>query len=81
MVVEQVGFVDDEHRIASTFGVFGGQGLGGLRGQGGFVVGGGVSERADDVVSTPRTPSPTAANWRTPGASSTDASINSPTQR
>ena len=35
MVVEQVGFVDDEDGVAAPFGVFGGQRLGGLGGEGG----------------------------------------------
>jgi hypothetical protein len=30
MVVEQVGLVDDQYRVAAPFGVFGGQRLGGL---------------------------------------------------
>ena len=49
MVVQQMGFVDDEHGVAAPFGVFGGQRLGGLGGQGGPVKGRGVPERGHDV--------------------------------
>ena len=37
LVVEQVGLVDHDDGGAAAFGVFGGQGVGGLRGQGGGV--------------------------------------------
>jgi hypothetical protein len=36
-VVQEVGFVDDHHWSAAAFDMFGGQGIGGLRGQGGGV--------------------------------------------
>ena len=50
LVIQQVRFVDDEHGVAAPFGVFRGQRLGGLGGQGGGVEGRGVTEGGDDVV-------------------------------
>ena len=49
LVIQQVGFVDDQHGVAAPFGVFGGQRLGGLGSEGGFVVGRGVPEGGHDV--------------------------------
>ena len=49
-VVEQVRLVDDHDRGAAAFGVFGGQGVGGLRDEGGGVEAGDLPERGHDVV-------------------------------
>lgn len=49
-IVQQVGLVEDDHGGTSAFGVFGGQRISGLRGQGRGVERGDVSERGDDVV-------------------------------
>jgi hypothetical protein len=49
-VVEQVGLVDDQDGDAAAFGVFGGQGVGGLRHEGGVVDQRVAAEREDDLV-------------------------------
>src|SRR6266498_3784145 len=43
-------FVEDHDRGAAAFGVFGGQRVGGLRGEGGGVEAGDLPEGGDDVV-------------------------------
>jgi hypothetical protein len=50
VVVQKVCFLDDDDGCASAFGVFGGQGVGGLRRQGGGIEAGDLPERGDDVV-------------------------------
>jgi hypothetical protein len=49
-VVEQVRLVDDEDGGAAAFGVFGGQGVGGLGNQGGVVEAWGAAQRGNDGV-------------------------------
>src|SRR6478735_10618915 len=50
LVVQQVRLVDHHDGGAAAFGVFGGEGVGGLRGEGGGVEAGDLAEGADDVV-------------------------------
>ena len=50
VVVEQVRFVDDQDGGAAAFGVFGGEGVGGLGDEGGGVEAGDPAEGGDDVV-------------------------------
>jgi hypothetical protein len=49
-VVEEVGFVDDEDGGAAAFGLFGGEGVGGLGDEGGVVDQGLPAEGGDDLV-------------------------------
>ena len=50
VVCEQVRFVDDQDGGAAAFGVFGGEGVGGLGDEGGGVEAGDAAEGGDDVV-------------------------------
>ena len=50
LVVQQVRFVDHDDGGAAAFGVFGGESVGGLRGEGGGVEAGDLAQGADDVV-------------------------------
>jgi hypothetical protein len=49
-VVEQVGLVDDQDGGAAAFGLFDGQGVGGLGGEGGVVDEGLPAQGLDDLV-------------------------------
>jgi hypothetical protein len=49
-VVEEVCFVDDQDGDAAAFGVFGGQGVGGLWDEGGVVDQGLPAQGQDDLV-------------------------------
>jgi hypothetical protein len=55
-VVEEVGFVDDQDGGAAAFGLLDGEGVDGLRDQGGVVGQGSLPEGGDDLVVMPRTP-------------------------
>jgi hypothetical protein len=50
VVGQEVGFVDDEDGDAAAFGVFDGEGVGGLRDQRGVVESGHPAEGGDDGV-------------------------------
>ena len=53
---EQVRFVDDDDGGAAAFGLFRGEGVGGLGGEGGGVEAGDPAEGGDDVVQHPADP-------------------------